>query len=124
MTRYTYKCDSCENVIETDHGMMETPLVMCPQCESAFPMFRLITGGTGVIFKGNTGMRVGGTREGSWDWGVKRPSALDGHKISKEERRHIEAKQIKKYMDKAKGVVADPQKLAAAIDKKAKKIVT
>ena len=124
MARYIYKCESCEIEIETDHGMTESPAIQCPNCDTEVPMFKVITGGTGAIFKGKTGVRTTGNREDSWDWGKPRPKASDGHKMTKEERMHIETKHIKKYMDRAKGMVATPQTLATAVDKKAKKIVT
>ncbi len=124
MTRYIYKCEECEIEIETDHGMTESPVFNCPNCDSESPMFKVITGGTGVIFKGKTGVRTSGNKDDSWDWGKPRPKASEGHKLSKDERMHIEASHIKKYMDRAKGVVASPQKLATAVDKKVKKIVT
>ena len=47
---YEYGCKSCGNVQEEVHGMNETPEIKCTECQTV--MERIITGGTGVIFKG------------------------------------------------------------------------
>ena len=50
MATYEYLCERCKAVVETEHGMTETPKINCPKCKKR--MIRLITGGGGVIFKG------------------------------------------------------------------------
>lgn len=46
---YEYEC-TCGNVQEEIHGMNESPEILCVECQDV--MKRLITGGTGIIFKG------------------------------------------------------------------------
>jgi len=48
---YEYKCEQCDRIDEVQHGMKESPEVKCTECNSV--MNRQISGGTGVIFKGN-----------------------------------------------------------------------
>ena len=47
---YEYYCDRCEGKTEIVHGIKESPVVRCLKCRK--PMRRLISGGAGVIFKG------------------------------------------------------------------------
>lgn len=47
---YQYGCSKCGNEQEINHGMKENPEIKCDNCQSV--MSRIITGGTGVIFKG------------------------------------------------------------------------
>ena len=35
MARYDYRCTSCGNVFEVEHGMTERPEVTCPSCGGA-----------------------------------------------------------------------------------------
>ena len=50
MPTYEYYCDRCEGHTEVFHGINEEPVIRCPKCKK--PMRRLISGGAGVIFKG------------------------------------------------------------------------
>ena len=52
MPTYDYVCDSCGHSFEEFQSMTASPLVECPSCGTP-SLRRLITGGTGVIFKGN-----------------------------------------------------------------------
>lgn len=47
---YEYGCKNCNNVQEEVHGMNDTPEIKCNKCQTV--MERIITGGTGIIFKG------------------------------------------------------------------------
>jgi len=47
---YEYECNKCGNVQEEIHGMNDNPEIKCSDCQTI--MQRIITGGTGVIFKG------------------------------------------------------------------------
>lgn len=52
MPTYDYECDACGHQFEAFQSMRDDALSVCPECnESA--LRRLITGGTGVIFKGS-----------------------------------------------------------------------
>ena len=46
---YEYSCE-CGNVQEEIHGMNDSPTIRCNKCSKI--MKRVISGGTGVIFKG------------------------------------------------------------------------
>jgi len=48
---YDYKCIDCNNVQEEMHGMNDSPTIKCKKCSSENTK-KLVTGGTGVIFKG------------------------------------------------------------------------
>ncbi|MFP4211253.1 MAG: FmdB family zinc ribbon protein [Alkalispirochaeta sp.] len=52
MPTYDYQCDACGHQFEAFQSMKDDALRVCPSCnESA--LRRLISGGTGVIFKGS-----------------------------------------------------------------------
>lgn len=48
---YDYECPECKEVIEIDHGINDDPRIVCSKCNKK--MARLISGGGGVIFKGD-----------------------------------------------------------------------
>ncbi len=50
MPTYEYKCSSCEYHFEHFQSMSDLPLTECPSCGEKIR--RLISGGTGLIFKG------------------------------------------------------------------------
>ncbi len=58
MARYDYRCTSCGNVFEVEHGMTEHPSVSCPECQA--PAEKVFNA-SGIEFKGsgfyNTDMR-------------------------------------------------------------------
>jgi putative FmdB family regulatory protein len=47
---YEYECNNCSNIQDEVHGMEENPIIKCQDCGEA--MTRIISGGSGVIFKG------------------------------------------------------------------------
>ena len=50
MARYDYRCMSCGNTFEVEHGMTEQPKVTCPVCgEEAEKVFSA----SGIKFEGN-----------------------------------------------------------------------
>jgi len=51
MATYEYKCTKCGEVFEASQKMSDAPLEKCPKCDG--PVERLISGGTGLIFKGS-----------------------------------------------------------------------
>ena len=51
MPTYDYKCTKCQYTFEHFQAMSEEPLVECPKCLNT--VRRLISGGTGLIFKGS-----------------------------------------------------------------------
>jgi putative FmdB family regulatory protein len=52
MPTYDYQCDTCGHDLEVFQSMKDAPLTMCPECNNA-TLRRVITGGTGIIFKGS-----------------------------------------------------------------------
>jgi putative FmdB family regulatory protein len=51
MPTYEYECAACGHTLEAFQSMSEAPLSVCPACGKE--LRRLITGGSGVIFKGS-----------------------------------------------------------------------
>ena len=50
MPTYDYRCTVCGYVFEHFQSMFDEPLKICPRCGSQ--VRRVISGGTGLIFKG------------------------------------------------------------------------
>jgi len=51
MPTYDYKCKKCGHRFEAFQRMTDEPLKECPECNGEVQ--RLISGGTGLIFKGS-----------------------------------------------------------------------
>lgn len=51
MPTYDYECVECGHRFEAFQSMSEDPLTECEHCKG--PVKRLISGGTGIIFKGS-----------------------------------------------------------------------
>lgn len=51
MPTYEYKCVKCGYIFEKFQNITESPYKKCPSCKG--PVKRLISGGAGIIFKGN-----------------------------------------------------------------------
>lgn len=51
MPTYTYQCEQCKYQFEEFQKMSDAPLTTCPTCNGK--VHRLITGGSGLIFKGS-----------------------------------------------------------------------
>ena len=51
MPTYDYVCADCYYKFERFHSMSDEPIRVCPNCGGV--VHRLISGGTGLIFKGN-----------------------------------------------------------------------
>ena len=52
MPTYDYICKKCEKVFEFFQSMSDAPLTKCPDCGKQ-ELRRIISGGTGLIFKGS-----------------------------------------------------------------------
>jgi len=63
MPTYDYECRSCGYRFETFQSMSDDSLTICPDCGKE-QLRRLISGGTGVIFKGS-GFYVNDSRKSS-----------------------------------------------------------
>ncbi len=62
MPTYDYMCKSCGHRFEKFHSIMAEPVSVCPVC-SENKVTRLVTGGSGLIFKGS-GFYVTDNRSG------------------------------------------------------------
>ncbi|MCB0289564.1 MAG: zinc ribbon domain-containing protein [Calditrichaeota bacterium] len=51
MPTYDYRCKACNHQFEAFQRMSDAPLSTCPECGGEVQ--RLISGGTGLIFKGS-----------------------------------------------------------------------
>ena len=51
MPNYEYMCDSCGYRFEQRQGINDKPIDRCPECGQN--VRRLISGGSGIIFKGS-----------------------------------------------------------------------
>jgi putative FmdB family regulatory protein len=51
MPTYEYRCDTCGHTFEEFQAISDSPVDRCPKC-GGVPR-RLISGGTGLIFKGS-----------------------------------------------------------------------
>lgn len=71
MARYDYRCTSCGNVFEVEHGMTEHPDVTCPTCSA--PAEKVFSA-SGIKFEGsgfyNTDMRSGSSSTAATNGGA------------------------------------------------------
>ena len=52
MPTYDYICNNCEKMYEYFQSMSDAPTKECPECKK-YSLRRVISGGTGLIFKGS-----------------------------------------------------------------------
>ena len=52
MPTYDYICNDCEKMYEYFQSMSDAPVKICPECKKN-SLRRVISGGTGLIFKGS-----------------------------------------------------------------------
>ena len=52
MPTYDYICNDCNKMHEYFQSMSDNPLTKCPECKNN-SLRRIISGGTGLIFKGS-----------------------------------------------------------------------
>ena len=52
MPTYDYICNDCNKMHEYFQSMSDNPLTKCPECKKN-SLRRIISGGTGLIFKGS-----------------------------------------------------------------------
>lgn len=51
MPTYQYRCKNCRHEFEEFQSMSDDPITVCPKCGGE--THRVISGGTGLIFKGS-----------------------------------------------------------------------
>ncbi len=69
MPTYDYVCDECGHEFDAFQSIKDDPLTTCPSC-SRKALRRIITGGTGVIFRGQ-GFYVTDSKNGGAGASVK-----------------------------------------------------
>ncbi len=74
MPTYSYVCSRCEHTFERFQKMTDKPVKKCPECGSKVE--RLITGGGGIIFKGD-GFYCTDYRSESYKEAARRDSSDD-----------------------------------------------
>jgi putative FmdB family regulatory protein len=72
---YTYVCDRCKLFFEKKHKMTENPIYKCPKCGKELK--RIITGGNGIIFKGD-GWTHAGKKDANYNRDRKMESMREG----------------------------------------------
>lgn len=69
MPRYEYACDACGKQFEVTHKMSDPDVTDCESCRAKGTVHRLISAGSGVIFKGSgfysTDYKTGGAKTGA-----------------------------------------------------------
>ena len=86
MPTYDYICNDCENMYEYFQSMSDTPKKMCPDCKKD-SLRRVISGGTGLIFKGSGYYLT--------DYKNKKNEPLDNKKVKPKEK----DKKVKKKIE-------------------------
>ncbi len=81
MPTYNYKCDRCDKIISIFQGINDKPLINCDTCNSKIN--RIITGGTGMIFKGSGFYKTDYTKQ-------KKTNEGAGDSASKEINKNLE----------------------------------
>jgi putative FmdB family regulatory protein len=76
MPTYEYACESC-GVVEALQSMRDKPLTECPACHKP-GVTRLISGGGGVIFKGDGFWETDYNRSADYKKKAKAPEAATG----------------------------------------------
>ncbi len=82
MPSYDYECKHCSHRFEVFQSMSEEPLKFCPECGKE--VRRLITGGSGIIFKGS-GFYVTDSKKSSGGKNGKSTPAADSGETKKSE---------------------------------------
>jgi putative FmdB family regulatory protein len=77
MPTYEYKCDNCNHTFETLQSIKAEPLTKCPKCGKN-KLRKLISGGTGLIFKGSGFYLTDYKKKSSETFKTTRPSKKSG----------------------------------------------
>ena len=117
--KYIYACDGCDTEVNIEHSWKDEDPRYCEGCGEK--MYRPIKS-VSFILKGNSGARTHESQPNGWDWGSKRPNPSEGHKLSEEERRHIEKTAVEKQMKKWEDYTDDAQPLSKVAPKALEKI--
>jgi putative FmdB family regulatory protein len=89
MPTYEYKCEKCNHLFEKFQNMSEEPVKVCPVCGGK--VTRLISGGGGLLFKGN-GFYITDHRSESYKKKEREEKGLPAKKDDKKEKKEPVAK--------------------------------
>ena len=92
MPTYEYRCLDCGHHFEAFQSMQATPLHACPKCNGRVE--RLISGGTGLIFKGS-GFYITDYKRNRGETKPERPKAEKKAESAKKEDLKQKAEEIK-----------------------------
>ena len=77
MPTYEYRCTECGHEFEEFQAISDAPITICPECKGKTE--RIISGGTGLIFKGSgfyiTDYKNKNRSSDSGDSGITKPSS-------------------------------------------------
>lgn len=95
MPTYEYLCENCRYKFESFQSMSSEPIKICPKCGLS-TVTRLISGGTGLIFKGS-GFYITdySKKNNSTSTAQPKPSVTDSVKKPKTESKPGKSKSIK-----------------------------
>ena len=96
MPTYDYECDACGHTFELFQSIKEASLKKCPQCKKQ-KVTRMLSGGSGVIFKGSGFYQTDYRSEGYKKAAESEKKAVEGNKSSTE---GTEAKKKKEVTEK------------------------
>ena len=82
MPTYDYKCENCDHMFEYFQAMSDLPLKKCPECSGKIR--RLVSGGSGLIFKGSGFYLTDYAKKNSNDKKTEKPTKTEKKKTEKE----------------------------------------
>ena len=82
MPTYDYKCENCDHMFEYFQAMSDLPLKKCPECNGKIR--RLVSGGSGLIFKGSGFYLTDYAKKNSNDKKTEKPTKTEKKKTEKE----------------------------------------
>ena len=96
MPTYEYQCKNCGHAFEEMQSMAADPLMVCPTCGRP-SLKRLLTGGTGMIFKGSGFYQTDYKNSGSGGKKTEKPASPTSQTKTKEDSKpSSDASQTKK----------------------------
>ena len=82
MPTYDYKCENCDHMFEYFQAMSDLLLKECPECSGKIR--RLVSGGSGLIFKGSGFYLTDYAKKNSNDKKTEKPTKTEKKKAVKE----------------------------------------
>ena len=82
MPTYDYKCENCDHMFEYFQAMSDLPLKKCPECTGKIR--RLVSGGSGLIFKGSGFYLTDYAKKNSNDKKTEKPTKTEKKNTAKE----------------------------------------